>query len=181
MYKILFFLLLASSQMHSQTTFSKDWLGQYAGQLILEFTDGKKDSLQLELDFLPTDNPLIWKQTFRFFSAKYGNSEKDYLLKFDEAYTDNRHYFLDEQNSITIDEVLLNNTFYAHYEVLKSYFHVVLRKESDHLYYEIACSRDKGGRFSQSERDEEGKVYEVTSSLTYTVQHARLYKVVKSE
>jgi hypothetical protein len=174
---ILLIFIILSSLAYGQRDNLRDWCGHYEGLLFLEFPDRTKDSLFLSFDFQATDDPLVWRQLFVFKSEKYGEIVKDYLLKWDESYVDGRHYFLDERNGILIDETFLNNAFYAHYEVLKSYYQTILRKTDNGIYFEIVCSRDKGGRFTKSLTDENDKTYEVTSSLVFTIQYAELRKI----
>ena len=152
------------------------WIGHYEGVLYLEFPDKTKDSLVLHLDIEPTKDPLKWTHKFFFFSSKYGNTIKDYLLYLEEGHSDGRHYVLDEKNGIEIDQIFMNHTLYGHYEVLKNYYTTVLRKSGETLYYEIICTRSKNGRFTKSEPDEDGNIYEVTSFSAFTVQYAYLSK-----
>lgn len=161
----------------AQPLLLEEWCGQYKGVMYLEFPDKTKDSLQLDLTIATTDDPKVFVYRFEYSSIKYGNSEKDYRLELDEKYEDGIHYLLNEQNGIYIDQVILNNALYGHYEVLKMDYSTVLRKLDDnHLYFELICSRADRGRNSASEPDEAGTVYQVASNQVYTIQYATLIK-----
>ncbi len=176
-YLFLFIVLFLSNAFYTQITELNSWVGHYEGILYMEFPDGRKDSLTIHLDLHAKENPALFVYKVSFFSEKYGNQVKDYRLGLNTDFEDNKHYILDEQDGILIDEVLLNHTLFSNYSVAGSNFQTVLRKESDHLYYEIVCSSPDKGRTTTSEStDEEGEAFEVESALVYTVQYAKLFK-----
>ena len=141
-----------------------------------EFPDGRLDSLEIHFEF-DSIGINLWSQKFTFLSEKYGKIEKDYQLVWNDSLPTENHFILDEKDGILIDEVLMNNTFYGQYSVVGNDFSTVLRKEKDHLYYEIVCSSPDAGIKSQStELDEDGEAFKVNSSQVYTVQYAKLYK-----
>ena len=160
----------------AQITELNSWVGHFEGLLFLEFPNGKKDSLEIHLDLVSKENPGHFDYKVSFFSEKYGDIVKDYAIKVNPEFDDNKHFILDEKDGILIDEVLLNNTLYSQYSVAGSNFQTVLRKEKYGLYYEIVCSSPGKGIKSKSEPDEDGDEYEVESSLVYTIQFARLFK-----
>jgi hypothetical protein len=172
----LIFVVFLSTLGWSQTPNLSQWTGHYAGILFLEYPDGRLDSLEIEFEF-DSIGVHTWSHKFTFKSKKYGDMEKNYQLVWNDSLSTENHFILDEKDGILIDEVLLNNTFYSHYSVVGNDFATILRKEADHLYYEIVCSSPKAGIKSQStELDDKGEAFKVNSSLVYTVQYARLYR-----
>jgi hypothetical protein len=151
-----------------------NWIGHYEGYMFLEFPDRKIDSLKISLDIDIIEKGESWTQKFRYFSEKYRDILKDYVLKVNTKYSDGQHYFLDEKNGILIDEIMLNNTLFSQYEVENNYYQTRLEKKDNSLYFEIVCSKSEGGTASKSYGEDE--VFDVKSTLIYTIQFAELFK-----
>ena len=171
----LFVISLSSFLSFGQENAMDTWIGHYEGIMYLEFPDKKKDQLLISLDIISIDSGKAWTQKFTYFSEKYGEIVKDYKLVRNESFTDNSHYFLDEQNGILIDEIMLNNTLFSHYQVDENFYQTRLSKTGDQLFFEIVCSKSAGGQ--ESEIKEEDQNFKVKSTLIFTIQFATLNKV----
>ncbi len=150
------------------------WVGHYEGKMYLEFPNSKKDSLFLSLDIITLEEGKAWTQKFTYSSTKYGDMVKDYKLVLNPEFSDGEHYFLDEQNGILIDEIMLHETLLSHYEVQENYYQTRLEKKGKQLYFEIVCSKIEGG--TKSSATENDEVFNVNSSLIYTIQYSTLAK-----
>lgn len=178
MKKLFFFLLLLLNiSLYAQSNFPVSWIGSYEGDLYIEYpAGGKSDTIPVTFDLLATSAPNRWTYRVSYFSKKYGNIVKDYEIFWNDSLKSPNHFMLDEKDGILIDEVFLNNRFYALFEAGGEVFASLLEKTSSGLYMEIRCTSPKQGIVSQSAPDEKGNSYTVRSNYTYNVQYANLKK-----
>lgn len=173
---LLAFILSGSFAVRAQSGFPVKWLGSYAGELYIEFPDGIRDTMPVTLDLLPTPTANRWTYRVSYFSKKWGNIVKDYELFWNDSLKSPNHFMLDEKDGILIDEMFMNNRFYATFEAEGNIFASLLEKTKTGLYMEIRCTDPKRGAHTTSAPDAQGKSYTVSSNYTYTVQYAHLKK-----
>lgn len=154
-----------------------EWVGTYKGKMYLGYTEGIKDSLDIIIEILPTEKEGVWTHRYTFTSPKYNKIIKDYLLVWDAQYVDGKHFYEDEQNGIKIDQVLIGDSFYGNYEVLKGDYITILTRTETGLDYKIICSKKEGGRDTASSDEGSDEKFIVLSSMVFTVQFARLEKI----
>lgn len=165
----------------AQNYFPKEWLGDYAGMMYLDFADGNSDSLHFHLHFASTSQPDQWVMRFQFDSAKYPPIVKDYKLIWNEAYSDGGHFIMDEQNGILIDEVLMDDQFVSFYQVGKGVYHSSMQFADNQLYYVLTCANISGGKETKSHPDSDGTVYNVKSWPAFTTQKVSAKKISTSK
>jgi hypothetical protein len=163
----------------SQSNFPNEWLGSYEGIMYIEYPS-ERDSTKIEFELLETDKPNVWKYKVSYINEKWGMIVKDYQLLWNDTLSSKNHFILDEKNGLLIDEIFLNNSFYAHFEVGANHFQSVLQRKNNDLYYEIRCSTpQKGLKTQTTDKDEKGEFYNVHSFVTYTIQYAVLKRKTK--
>lgn len=154
-----------------------EWIGTYKGKMFLGYAEGIKDSLDITIEILPTEKAGVWTHRYTFNSPKYPAIVKDYQLVWDSEYSDGKHFYEDEQNGIEIDLVLIGDSFYGNYEVLKGDYISILTRTEKGLDYKIICSKKEGGRDTSGSDEGSDEKFIVLSSLIFTVQYASLQKV----
>ncbi|MCU0439237.1 MAG: hypothetical protein MUC49_15175 [Raineya sp.] len=132
---IVYLLLGLNSNIHAQNTALDAWKGIWRGKLEIFTGEGKKQEIPMELHILPTDS--IHKLTFKII---YDKSPRDYTLVVKDA--SKGLYFVDENNGIKMDMVLLNNTFVSCFEVMDNLLISSYRLENNQIVSEIfSCSK----------------------------------------
>lgn len=158
----------------AQSNFPVSWIGSYEGDMYMEFPDGIKDTVPVTFDLLKTKTANRWTYRVSYFSKKWGTMVKDYELFWNDSLKNPNHFILDEKDGILIDEMFMNNRFYAAFETEGNVFVSLLKQTDTGLYMEILCTSPKKGLKSASAPDKDGTSYKVNSHYTYTVQYANL-------
>lgn len=172
------FILLFSIQASAQNHFLKDYCGKYKGVLILDYTGGKLE-IPFQIEIEATSDPMVYNNRTTYFVNDSTTDVKDYALKLDTIFKDNKHYILDEKDGILITETNLGNSFFSFYSVLGDYYYVKTTYTKKYIDFELTVFSGKNERKSSSEPDEEGVVYDVNSYAFVTCQHGKLKRVKK--
>lgn len=170
---ILFFFLFFS-QAQAQSNFPVSWLGNYEGDMYLEYLDGIKDTVPVTFDLLETGQKNRWAYKMTYNSTKWGTMVKDYEIFWNDSLKSPNIFLLDEKDGILIQEVFMNNRFYSHFEVEGGHFISLLERQGKNLNFEIRCTDPKLGIVSQSSTDAEGNSYRVSNYFQYTIQYVVL-------
>lgn len=150
-----------------------DWLGEYEGKMILGYSNGKVDSLDIEFTFKELVNDTIWSHKMIYKSEKWGEITKDYYIRSIRK-TDTINFILDERNGIELQATLMNNSFYEFYNVMGSYYATTLRKEGEKLIFDLFSAPENSLKENEVEGDD-GPI-KVGSIKTKLHQTAILYR-----
>lgn len=146
----------------STAAFPQAWEGSWSGTLDIYTEAGRAQQVPMELHILPRDS-------FYTYTIIYGEDKeaglRDYLLKtIDSA---KGWYLVDEQNSISMDALLLGGKLYSRFEVMGSLLMSSLELMPDgRMQYEIISGnltplRSTGGEVFEGEDIPEVKAYPV--------------------
>lgn len=137
-----FVLLVAislSSGVSSAQNSLNEWMGDYAGDLILGFVNRPNDTIPVKFEFHEIAKDSCWTYRMHYESKKYGNMTKDYVIRV-KTIGDNQNYILDELNGIVMELTLLNDCLYGFYEVMESNYVSTIRKVENGLFIELISS-----------------------------------------
>lgn len=176
--KYTFLFLLIAINSSAQDHFLKNYCGKYKGNLILDYTGGKME-IPFQIEIEPTSDPLVYNNRTTYFVNDSTTDVKDYSLKLDTVYKDNKHYILDEKDGILISETNLGNSFFSFYTVMGDFYYVKTTYTKKSIDFELTVFSGKNERKSSSTPDEEGVVYDVNSYAFVTCQHGILKRVKK--
>lgn len=152
--KQLLFLTLLLSHLSYGQEFPKDWVGSYAGEMILAFEQRPNDTL--DVDFIMKEKIVdsIWSYTMIYHSPKYGEITKDYLIRA-KTKGGQKHFELDEQNGIIMELTLMNNTLYGMYQVMGDIYSSTMRHNGDNLYFDLYAVPTKDPKTTQVDSEEQ--------------------------
>lgn len=149
------------------------WLGDYEGKMILGYSNGKVDSVDIEFSFKELVNDTIWSHKMIYKSEKWGEITKDYYIRSIRK-SDTINFILDERNGIELQATLMNNCFYEFYNVMGSYYATTLRKEGEKLIFDLFSAPENSLKENEVEGDD-GPI-KVGSIKTKLHQTAILYR-----
>lgn len=137
------FLLLSACTRKNMTfeflpkeKFPQSWIGVWSGELQIYSTKGLKQTVQMELEILPTDQPDVFT-----WALTYGDDTRSYELKtFD---TENGLYLIDEKNSIALESYLYHNRLVSRFEVQGNLLMCTYEKRKDQLIFEVVAGNNE--------------------------------------
>ena len=160
-YLISCILVLTSIVSVNAQSVIENWEGEYEGQMIIGFVDRPNDSVSVQFELLPIVPDSIWSYIMTYNSKRYGEIIKAYEIHWDGESSTN--FVLDEKDGILIEMSLMNGCFYEMFEVLDRLYTTTLRKIDDDILFDLFTASIKNKSVFNSEEDEEGVSYEVTS------------------
>jgi hypothetical protein len=163
MKKYLIACILAFSFLNSVNAQSilEKWEGVYEGEMIIGFTNRPNDSVNVKFELLPIDADSSWTYKMTYGSKRFGIIVKDYEIHRDGNSTTN--FLLDEKDGIIIEMSLMNDCFYEMFEVMDQLYSTTMRKLGDDIHFDLFTAAMKKSMVTNSDEDEEGVSYEVTS------------------
>ncbi len=176
------FLLLAGFSLQAQSyDFPEDWIGDYAGTMIMYYpTVQRMDTAEVHFELKELIADSVWTYIMTYSSKKYGEIIKDYVIV-KPSKEDNYLYHLDERDGIVIEQILMANTFYSSFSVLGSYISSRMKRVEGGIEFEITSAKEEATSVSKSAPlEEDGEVQEsieVFSYLPFTVQRVFLSEV----
>jgi hypothetical protein len=161
------------AQDHSEpSVFNSDWLGTFEGDLKIYNKDGLVQEIPMKLIHKEeTDSTFQW-------AIQYGENEgglRDYTLKVESA--DNRHFYVDENNSILLDEYQYANKFLSWYEVANNLIFVSYTLDNPYLIFEVVAGPGTPVRISGNTMQGEDEIPEVKSFGISAYQRAILKRI----
>lgn len=115
--------------------FPDEYLGRWAGELIIYNAEGVAQEVPMQLHLEPVDD-----STYTY-TIIYGEDleagTRPYLLK--EVDRTKGHWYVDEQNTILLDGYYLGGVFYEPFAVGNSALTAMLEKRGDQLLYGITA------------------------------------------
>lgn len=155
-YLVISFCVLSLNFVGAQTTFPKNWVGQYEGEMILNSAGRPSSRVSVELDLHEVEKDSVWTYTMKYNSEKFGEMTKDYriarVIKGDSV-----HFVLDELNGIIMELTFMNNCFYGNYEVMGTLYSTTLRKTNDdNIIFELFAGSMAQPKITYAD-NEEGK------------------------
>jgi len=113
--------------------FPGNWAGEWTGDLVISTSAGEVQRLPMILRILPQDEERY------SFTIVYGDdtpeNTRPYFLETIDA--DQGHYVTDEENSILLDDYLINGKLYSRFEVMGNLLLSTLEERDGQLIYEI--------------------------------------------
>lgn len=137
------------------------WEGTYEGEMIVGLTNRLNDTVNVKFELLPIEADSSWTYKMTYDSRQYGIIVKDYEIHRDGNSTKN--FLLDEKDGIIIEMSLMNDCFYEMFEVMDQLYSVTMRKIGDDIQFDLFTAAMKKAMVTNSDPDEEGNSYEVTS------------------
>ena len=126
----LFLSVLLSAQ-----TFPDDWYGNWQGNLAIWRGGQAVDTVPMEFELSLADTGGI-NYIIRYLPEGRPVDERSYLLQSVDSTAG--HYVIDERNGILLDEYLVDNCLYSHFDVMGSdQFARICYTSQDTLEYEI--------------------------------------------
>ena len=160
--------IAASDSIKTTPQFPEDWLGKYEGKLALIHSEkGKHTELPMTIIISKTDTANRWRW---YSKALYNGKEiiKDYALIRHDSMPKN-HYYMDENNGILLDRVLLDNAFYDYFEVGGTGLYGITRKVGDDIHFEIASFALASKTYSTYQ----GSEFEVDTVTSFKVNNTQ--------
>ena len=186
--QLLFLLVLCLStvlnaqEKYTATQFPNDWAGYFAGKMyIANPGQGLVDSLDVSLDMQLAEDEQMLSYTMTYDNETYGLMVKDYQYVLSDTLPKN-NFWMDEKNGIMIQEALIGNSIYSHFEVAGSTITLCMRLGDDYIDFDLVSYREDMGHKSKSIAETEGdQEFEVHSIPAVVSQFARMYKADKPE
>lgn len=169
-------MLSVITSLNAQSVLEK-WEGVYAGQMVIGFTERPNDSVDVKFELLPIDSDSIsvWSYVMTYNSKNYGEIIKDYKIQ--RAGDSETDFILDEKDGILIGMSLMNDCFYDMFEVMDQLYATTLRKVDDGIEFDLFTASKKMKMVTNSEEDDAGDSYEVTSYKATQHQTVMLKRV----
>ena len=176
--KFLFVVLIATTGVlyGQDTEFPNGWIGKYAGDMVIANANRPNDTVAVEFTMKELIKDSLWTDNMHYFSEKWGNIEKNYLIR--AVSRENKVDFqLDEQNGIIMELTLMNECFYGMYEVMGMIYTSTLRKHGDQLFFELYAAPLENPTISETEADENGESITVESPKPILTQSVVLTRM----
>ena len=129
-------LLIGATTLFSQQDslgFPGNWAGEWTGDLVISNSTGEVQRLPMILRILPQEDGRY------SFTIVYGEdtaeNTRPYFLETIDA--EKGHYVTDEENSILLDDYLINGKLYSRFEVMGNLLLSTLEERDSELIYEI--------------------------------------------
>ena len=152
--------------------FPEDYLGNWAGELVVRNPAGVQQTVPMELRLQPVDD-----STYTY-TIIYGAAEeagpRAYLLRRGSGKAG--HWVIDEQNEILLDGYVVGNTFYSVFTVMGNYLVSRLEHRGAALEYVICSGREAPVRRSGDAVVGGEEIPEVVSFGVRGEQRARLVR-----
>lgn len=127
--------LLLVTSLQAQT-FPDDWIGNYAGNMIIGSLGRPNDTIPVEFEFKTLEEDSVWSYAMTYHSERFGTVIKDYKIVAERIGSTQR-FVLDENNGIVMELSLMDGTFYGMYEVMDQLFISTMRKTEDGIYFDL--------------------------------------------
>ena len=128
--------------MNAQNSFPEDWVGDYAGKMILGYLDGQADTIDVELEIKEVIADSVWTHKMIYRSSKFGDITKDYLIRIVRK-GDLQRFVLDEQNGIVMPLTYLGDCFYGTYDVMEMKYINSMRKMDSTIIFDLFAGNEK--------------------------------------
>lgn len=129
-------LLIGTTALFSQQDslgFPGNWAGEWAGDLVISTSAGEVQRLPMILRILPQEDS---RYTFTIvYGEDIPENTRPYFLETIDA--EKGHYVTDEENSILLDDYLINGKLYSRFEVMGNLLLSTLEERDGELIYEI--------------------------------------------
>ncbi len=133
---LLICLLIGSASLFSQQDslgFPGNWVGEWTGDLVISTSAGEVQQLPMILRILPQEEG---RYTFTIvYGEDTPENTRPYFLETIDA--EKGHYVTDEENSILLDDFLINGKLYSRFEVMGNLLLSTLEEREGQLIYEI--------------------------------------------
>lgn len=169
----IFFFFVAFLQVSAQSQEPlKQWLGIWKGMLEIHTSEGKKQTIPMELHILATDTAgrYSWK-------IIYDKSPRNYTLIAKDV--SKGLYVIDENNGIILENRLFSNTFFSCFEVMDNLLSCTYRLEKNRLVFEIFSINKKKSQKTGNLPEKE--IPEVIDYPSQVMQRAILHKASKQK
>ncbi|MEM6965303.1 MAG: hypothetical protein AAF573_11090 [Bacteroidota bacterium] len=153
--------------------FPQSWIGVWSGKLQIYSTKGLMQTVQMELEILPTDQPDIftWALTYGEDQMK---ERRSYELKTINA--EEGIYVIDEKNSIILESYLYHNKLISRFEVQGNLLICTYEKRKDQLIFEVMAGADQAINTTGGKEMDGDTIPEVRSFSMSVSQRAILKK-----
>jgi hypothetical protein len=153
------------------TTFPGDWLGEWAGEVVMAGPEGERGRFQMRRIVRPTEDPDVYTWT-TIYSGEAGDQTREYSLLVRDRATGS--YAIDEHNGIVLEARYLGGLLYSWFEVQGT--ELVIREElSPDATGELAWTFEV--LTSRGETVPTGEEIPVVSTLPNGIQRASLRRV----
>ncbi|WP_020536681.1 hypothetical protein [Lewinella cohaerens] len=129
-------LLIGTTALFSQQDslgFPGNWEGEWTGDLVISTSAGEVQRLPMILRILPQEDS---RYTFTIvYGEDTPENTRPYFLETIDA--EKGHYVTDEENSILLDDYLINGKLYSRFEVMGNLLLSTLEERGGQLIYEI--------------------------------------------
>jgi len=123
----------------SGNNFPEDWLGTWAGTLVISKPGG--DTMQVPMQLYYAENDTLnegWDWHI-IYGADVEAGRRAYTLHIRDA--EKGHYAIDEHNSIILDAHLLGGTLYSRFAVADNLLTTMTRKQGNQMIFEIISGK----------------------------------------
>lgn len=150
------------------------WLGHWEGVVTLSFADNdRKREVNMSLDIADTDTAGQWSWTITYRDSSLNDVRPYTLIAQDSTY---RHFILDENNSILLDQYLIGNHMMSRFAVDNTLLLASYYLEGNQLINEIVTGPMDDPRMSGETLPDSINVENVRSYPLKVLQRAVLKK-----
>jgi len=165
---LIFVLLMSGTAFVFADDFPVGWLGRWEGKLLIK-TASQSNEIDMTLE-IQTISDTTWQWSI-IYGTDNSKIEKQYELV--RVSAEKGIYILDEKNTIVLDMLFRNNTFFSVFSVTPNLIFAEYRMENGKIYFQVISSDITNPNITGSEGDNSAIV---NSYLIHNTQTAVLEK-----
>lgn len=123
----------------SSDNFPEDWLGTWAGTLVISKPGGDTMQVPMQLYYAENDTLRDGWDWHIIYGANVEAGRRAYTLHTRDA--PKGHYAIDEHNGIILDAHLLGGTLYSRFAVADNLLTTMTRKQGNQMIFEIISGK----------------------------------------